>query len=637
MSTHCFPYRPYDYMYDPIFSVSGPTDHYKEAVKCKITTAKFQICPIFPNMFSDLRNYPRQKLVRRRSESIPLYVEPDNKPKMSTESFEVISSNVLGKDKCKFFKLPITNFPPRDILPYRTIAPFHIKKVPEKNEGKTQINVATNTVYSNAEAQTEPWEPPYKIIGEGEPEVLLLSFLKWGEGLPAGQHEIELIERARMKRAWEKAIKPNVADEQSMNQLKEYLEALELDEWAFREKEIQEIQDMRMELLQKMLEEVHENSKKRSQSKLNSIIERTIAEKNRKLEKLRNGAKRDLRKLGLAARGINQRYHKVNIIDEHVDFKSEIYAPMMRHGEHPKRWHKVIDENNKKYKAQFIGVEKISTLPTWIDKATKVTEREIDRKLPTRHICMRETKWTQPVLKELHEELKSMRVKEERRSCGLLKRIEVEQVLQYTSEAEAIPDEAESQYQAVVRLQSTIKGRATQVLIYEGRDRCRKLIETLRTSVGLLQSQKDEKLKTKLKVKSQQRQEFLKDYKLEQVKESLERLRGSSVGTLLDFLNKELRRLQCERKAHALCMSLERDLHTREAAEAGRRQRELRRRREHDEIFKQVVKIHQETVDMYLQDIIVEGMDFASQDEASCYIKAIARKIDLETEELYKL
>lgn len=43
-----------------------------------------------------------------------------------------------------------------------------------------------------------------------------------------------------------------------------------------------------------------------------------------------------------------------------------------------------------------------------------------------------------------------------------------------------------------------------------------------------------------------------------------------------------------ERKTHAMCLLAERDRHKREAAEAGRRQKEMRRRKEHDEMFKQV-------------------------------------------------
>lgn len=53
--------------------------------------------------------------------------------------------------------------------------------------------------------------------------------------------------------------------------------------------------------------------------------------------------------------GIDQKYHSVNVVNEHINHASEIYGPVMRHGEHPKRWHLVIDEALKRFKAQFAG------------------------------------------------------------------------------------------------------------------------------------------------------------------------------------------------------------------------------------------------------------------------------------------
>lgn len=57
---------------------------------------------------------------------------------------------------------------------------------------------------------------------------------------------------------------------------------------------------------------------------------------------------------------------------------------------------------------------------------------------------------------------------------------------------------------------------------------------------------------------------------------------------MLDFLNKELVRIMDERKAHAIALLYERERREKEAAEAGRRQIEEQRRKEHDEMFKQV-------------------------------------------------
>lgn len=114
----------------------------------------------------------------------------------------------------------------------------------------------------------------------------------------------------------------------------------------------------------------------------------------------------------------------------------------------------------------------------------------------------------------------------------------------------------------------------------------------------------------------------------------MDRLQGNLAGSLLDFLNKELQRLLEERKAHALALLLERERYEREAAEAGQKQYELQKRREHDEMFKQIVKIQQETVDLYLHDILKESAEFVSDENAKEYIRNVANKID---EEAYQL
>lgn len=45
------------------------------------------------------------------------------------------------------------------------------------------------------------------------------------------------------------------------------------------------------------------------------------------------------------------------------------------------------------------------------------------------------------------------------------------------------------------------------------------------------------------------------------------------------------------------------------------------------------MKIHQETVDLYLENIITEGMDFASNNEAKEYVLTLAEKMDAEMSE----
>lgn len=62
---------------------------------------------------------------------------------------------------------------------------------------------------------------------------------------------------------------------------------------------------------------------------------------------------------------------------------------------------------------------------------------------------------------------------------------------------------------------------------------------------------------------------------------------GRALGNMLDFLSKELVRLQEEQKIHALVMLAERQRRMREAEEAGRRQLEEDRREDEDELFRQ--------------------------------------------------
>ena len=66
------------------------------------------------------------------------------------------------------------------------------------------------------------------------------------------------------------------------------------------------------------------------------------------------------------------------------------------------------------------------------------------------------------------------------------------------------------------------------------------------------------------------------------------------LGRQLDFLNKELIRLQEERRVSAFVMLAERQRRIREAEESGERQREERMRRIEDEIFKQMMKVGRE-------------------------------------------
>ena len=81
----------------------------------------------------------------------------------------------------------------------------HSLELPEEidhsNAPKTR-SVHVQTDYRDSETQTEPYSPEYVIQPGTEPELLTLATLSYSNGLPAGLAEVELIERARIKRRW---------------------------------------------------------------------------------------------------------------------------------------------------------------------------------------------------------------------------------------------------------------------------------------------------------------------------------------------------------------------------------------------------------------------------------------------------
>lgn len=100
------------------------------------------------------------------------------------------------------------------------------------------------------------------------------------------------------------------------------------------------------------------------------------------------------------------------------------------------------------------------------------------------------------------------------------------------------------------------------------------------------------------------------------------------LGRQLDFLNKELIRLQEERRISAFVMLAERQRRIREAEESGQRQREERMRRIEDEIFKQMMKVHQGTVDTYLEDVILQSVENTADQQAREEIRQQANDIN---------
>eukprot|EP00164_Ancoracysta_twista_P001148 GFYU01001505.1.p1 GENE.GFYU01001505.1~~GFYU01001505.1.p1 ORF type:complete len:173 (-),score=75.17 GFYU01001505.1:50-568(-) len=102
---------------------------------------------------------------------------------------------------------------------------------------------------------------------------------------------------------------------------------------------------------------------------------------------------------------------------------------------------------------------------------------------------------------------------------------------------------------------------------------------------------------------------------------------GEIVAKTLDFLSKEIVRFQEERRIAAIVKLAERKRRMREAEEAGQRQLEERIRQAEDEQFRQIMGVHQETVDSFLEEIITGSVTTAAKQQALQEVSVQANKI----------
>ncbi|XP_043280244.1 cilia- and flagella-associated protein 91-like [Venturia canescens] len=496
----------------------------------------------------------------------------------------------------------------------------------------------TQTDYRESESQTSPWEAPYKIAARSKkkPEILSLRTSTWGNGLPAGMHEILRIKRMRMKRAWLEVLPPMDTPE-NVKICDAIISAIEANEWAFREAEIQFVMESQLELLEKM----RENKAKIKQEIIGQRIERFAnrlgQQRDQRIVGIRGKFLREVRKLNRKHRGSSAatyKLHRSDIIARYANPSSHMYAPEMRFGFKSKPSHEILDKTllSEAYVTSDIAVDdSLKWLPTNGElKDSRLIRRADD-------LCIRRTRWTDEKLKKLHADLKSIRLNESKKGKKerpqLLKRKIKLPALPVTPLRRRTDDKDNYWESSSLFLQKITRGRAVQCMMYEGRDRCRELIEELKSTDLLKDPEEISHRNNAANVFAQsreQRDRFIKDNRLDEVLDSLE---GISVAGLLDMLSKEETRLREERKAHALAMLIERERTRREAEEAGRRQLERNRRRELDEMFRQVVKVNQDTVQAYLEGVINEEIEISAEREAKQYVEGIADEIDASVAE----
>ncbi|NXD71325.1 CFA91 protein, partial [Eolophus roseicapillus] len=194
--------------------------------------------------------------------------------------------------------------------------------------------LGTQTDYRDGEAQTDPYSPEYVVASGSVPELLTLATLTWGRGLPAGLAEVEMIERAREKRAWEATL-PAMDSASNIEKRRKMMEDMERKEWAFREQEIEKLQEVRLEVLKKLLWRQEENQNELVAKRLDAHWQNHQKAKEEKIKKIQSDTALMLRKLIAKRKNVMGKLERRDIIKEYIDFASQPYAPLSRIGYFP--------------------------------------------------------------------------------------------------------------------------------------------------------------------------------------------------------------------------------------------------------------------------------------------------------------
>jgi hypothetical protein len=482
-------------------------------------------------------------------------------------------------------------------------------EAPERQRTDRKRDQGVQTKYRDSDAQTDAYTPDYIVRPGEEPEVLSLAALKsGGKGLPATSAEIEMIERARAKREFNKLLPPTT-DEASYNLRRELMETQEMKEWKAREAEIDRIQGERLALLQQAVDEREKETEFLSEQRIEALRQRRLEEKERAVAEIQRLRIKALRKLGKLRQKAEPKVDRRNIIAEYHDFGSTVYAPVLREG--------AASFDNNPAMAQFeqkssenASLEALNMLETTIDPALFEASLQVPRGRKMRAVDQRKEMQVLKHLEHMDNIIKSGMMGKppvrERLQPSWRKKAKRAERPTTPSVPSAEEDDSQSWKDAVLLLQRLVRGRAVQNFMFEGKERRIALIRELRvdeTDEARLAA--EEMSASQVEGVNQQVQQSAKDT-----------IQGEVVSATVDYLAKELVRNREEGRISNLVADAERTRRKRQAEESGRRQAESDVRSREDKVFNDMLRLHQGTAETYVDEVMDETVDQVATEKA---------------------
>jgi len=461
--------RKYDNIYDPVFySSSGATAH----IKRYNAAMAVQRVANYENMFSDVR--PAHGYAFKTPKHVPDSPLP---PSGTHKSLDITAhQSPQGRDLAKFIKRPnvpyVHHAQTSAMMAAQTIRnnqPVSKKRIPSKIIEVSTPRVKTvgvQTLYRDSETQTDPYTPDY-ILPEGEePEVLSISQFSHANGmLPVSMHEVNIIKRMREKQDYLENL-PEITDEKSMELRKRMLAAQEKKEWKYREDQMKEEQNAKLQQLMDKLRARDDAAQAYLNRRLEKLKQAKLGARNDSLASFHRKRVKGFRQIGKEAKS-KPKKTKRDFISEYADFESQVYVPITRIGRMPAK-NQVVD-----YGIPLIqDFQGLSALEQSV--SGKIKPKNLK---PADEILKRRDKITKGHLDHVDQIVNGKDSGVSGQSIENMYKNIQPNVRPSTPEIAA--EEDSGIYEAAVLLQKLIRGRAVQNEMYEQKARCLPLIKEL--------------------------------------------------------------------------------------------------------------------------------------------------------------
>jgi hypothetical protein len=412
----------------------------------------------------------------------------------------------------------------------------------------------------------------------------------------------------REKKVFEASLPPTT-DEASLAIRKKLLEARELKEWALREAEMKKEQQDKLQILIETLRARENGREDLSEARVELIRKQKMQDRDEALDVINVRRIKQVRQLKNSRPHLEPQSNKRDIIKEHANFGSKVYAPKARNGRLPVQ-NQVVDYGIPLI-ANYQGLTALeNTLPT---KTFEVAIKEPEHIVPKSSVGRK----AQAIEADLDflDRLIEERKLDKKAAVVVNVYKKFEPVVRPPMPSVVAPPK-EDAHNAALLLQRLLRGRAIQNTMYEGKQKALNLIRELRIAEEPMSSEDVE----------------AKEAELFHV--TMDTMAGEVVASTLDFVSKEIVRMFEEQKIADMVRGANATRRQREAVEAGRRQAEDALRKKREQHYTAVMAVHSSTADRFLDEVFEVSAKAVAAKQATVEASINARVLGDITSEL---